>query len=68
MYASLGDRQRFGEHEAEIDVLAQQLNLSPRAETLLRKARKDRKATMGLKGDRDALRPLSAHMRRVAYA
>ena len=68
MYASLGDRQRFGEHEAEIDVLAQQLNLSPRAETLLRKARKDRKATMGLKGDRDALKPLSAHMRRVAYA
>ena len=33
MYAAFGDRQRFGEHENEIDVLAQQLNLSPQAET-----------------------------------
>ena len=74
-YASLGDRQRFGEHEEEIDVLAQQLNLTPKAETALRKARSRRKATKGLKGERDALLTLSAHerpngnrLRRTAYA
>ena len=68
MYASLGDRQRFGDgSEAEIDVLAQQLNLSPQAETALRKARKDRKATRGLQGKRSPLAPLSAHLRRVSY-
>ena len=68
MYASLGDRRRFGEHEEEIDVLAQQLNLTLKAETALRKARKDRKATKGLKGERDALAPLTEHRRfRAAY-
>lgn len=70
MYASLGDRQRFGDgSEAEIDVLAQQLNLSPQAETALRKARKDNKATKGLKGERSPLASLhmSARTRRAAY-
>ena len=44
MYASLGDRVRFGDgSEEEIDVLAQQLHLSPQAETALRKARRARK-------------------------
>ena len=40
-YAALGDRVRFGDGcDAEIDYLAQQLNLSPQAETALRKGRK----------------------------
>lgn len=40
MYASLGDRVRFGDGcEAEIDFLAQQLHLTPRAEIALRRAR-----------------------------
>ena len=69
MYASL-DRERFGDgRESEIDVLAQLLHLSPQAETALRKARKDRKATKGLQGQRaplDALQ-MSTRMRRAAY-
>jgi hypothetical protein len=69
MYASLGDRQRFGEHEAEIDVLAQLLHLSPQAETALRKGRKDKKGTRGLKGEREPLAAMhmSAKMRRASY-
>ena len=40
-YAALGDRVRFGDGcEAEIDFLAQQLHLTPQAETALRKGRK----------------------------
>ena len=38
-----------------MDVLAQQLNLSAKAETALRKGRKDRKETRGLKGERNPL-------------
>ena len=68
MYAAFGDRQRFGEHENEIDVLAQQLNLSPQAETALRKAqKKGKKVTKGLKSDRDPLEHLYAHTRRQPY-
>ena len=59
-YAALGDQQRFakrfgGKDDAEMDVLAQQLNLSAKAETALRKGRKDRKETRGLKGERNPL-------------
>jgi hypothetical protein len=75
MYASLGDRQRFGGDvsgcEAEIDVLAKQLNLSPQAETALRKGRKDSKAKNVLKGGRDPLmflQHVSARQRRASYA
>jgi hypothetical protein len=70
MYASLGDRLRFGDGgDAEIDVLSQLLHLSPQAETALRKARKDRKPTRGLKGERAPLKAmhLSARERRKAY-
>ena len=73
MYASLGDRQRFKNcvgHEAEIDVLATQLNLSPQAETALRKARKSgNKASRRLKqGERDPMKSLTSDLRRAAYA
>ena len=75
-YASLGDRMRFGgEHlgsEAEIDVLAKQLNLSPQAETALRRARKAGKAgkgAKGLKGDRTPLAfDVPVRLRRAAYS
>ena len=76
MHAALGDQQRFSkrfgdgsEGETELDVLAQQLNLSPQAETALRKARKDRKATRGLKGERDPLGAvhITARERRARY-
>lgn len=60
MYASLGDRVRFGDGcEAEIDFLAEQLHLTPQAEVALRRARgsatagvrqKQPKATPYLKG------------------
>ena len=70
MYASLGDRHRFGDgSESEIDALAQLLHLSPQAEAALRKAKKDRKATRGLKGERAPLAALhmDARTSRAAY-
>eukprot|EP00966_Prymnesium_polylepis_P193180 4477590-Prymnesium_polylepis.1 len=48
MYASLGDRVRFGDgNESEIDFLAQQLHLTPQAEVALRRAQGS--ATLGLR-------------------
>ena len=70
MYASLGDRLRFGDGtDTEIDVLSQLLHLSPQAETALRRVRNDRKPTKGLKGERVPLAfHLSAQKRRATYA
>ena len=56
-------------------MLAQQLHLTPKAEMALRRAKLNRKAKKGLKGNRDALMALHAHdlpdgnrLRRAAYA
>jgi hypothetical protein len=68
MYASLGDRERFGDgSEEELDVLAQRLHLSPQAETALRKVRKTKKATKGLKSGRVPCAGLNARERRATY-
>ena len=72
-YATLGDRNRFGDgSEDEVDVIVQLLNLSPQAETALRKATSvgAKKSKTRLKGQRDphAAIHLSARERRAAYA
>ena len=79
-YASLGDRVRFGDGgDSEIDFLAQQLHLSPQAETALRKNRKGKhvksKATPyldgalkgNLKGQRDPIGHLTTRSRWATY-
>lgn len=69
MYASLGDRGRFGDgSESELEALALKLNLSPQAVVALRKGRKGRQATKGLKGERAPLARINARERRVAYS
>ena len=70
LYASLGDRLRFGDGgDAEMDVLAQLLHLSPKAETAIRSARNGGKAAVKLKGERTPLAYLhvSARQRRATY-
>jgi hypothetical protein len=82
-YTCLGDRVRFGDgDEAEIDFLAQQLHLTPQAETALRKGRSvkggrkqivratpylDGALKGNLKGQEDAISHLTVRTRWATY-
>lgn len=84
-YAALGDRVRDGKRsgdgtESEMDYLAQQLQLTPQAETALRNGRKGGKTATGkatpylkgalkgnLKGQKDPIAHLTGRTRRATY-